>query len=58
MIGVNENGVQILRAAGYHVEYHTKALPIEVLKEKIRDVHAIGIRLVALVLLLLYYHLD
>lgn len=50
---MNENGVKILQAAGYQVEYHTKALPVDILKEKIRDVHAIGLRSAACVLLLL-----
>ncbi|KAI8926638.1 hypothetical protein BC831DRAFT_455507 [Entophlyctis helioformis] len=42
--GVNQTGIKILTNAGYQVESHTKALPEDVLKEKIKDVHAIGIR--------------
>ncbi|KND04094.1 uncharacterized protein SPPG_01536 [Spizellomyces punctatus DAOM BR117] len=42
--GVNKTGINILQNAGYQVETHAKALSPEVLKEKIRDVHAIGIR--------------
>ncbi|KAJ3269727.1 hypothetical protein HDV01_001069 [Terramyces sp. JEL0728] len=42
--GLNETGQNILRNAGYQVESHPKALDIETLKEKIKDVHAIGIR--------------
>ncbi|KAI9142285.1 hypothetical protein BKA69DRAFT_1027698 [Paraphysoderma sedebokerense] len=41
---VNQTAVKILTEAGYQVEHHTKALPEDVLKEKIRDVHAVGIR--------------
>ena len=42
--GVNETGVSILKDAGYHVEYHAKALSEDVLIEKIKNVHVIGIR--------------
>ncbi len=42
--GLNATGQNILRNAGYQVEAHPKALDIEVLKEKIKDVHAIGLR--------------
>ncbi|KAJ3415754.1 hypothetical protein HDV05_004218 [Chytridiales sp. JEL 0842] len=42
--GVNVNGVNILKKAGYEVEWHAKALSEEVLKDKIKDVHAVGIR--------------
>ena len=51
--GVNSSGINILKNAGFQVnrigiisqvEAHTKALPEAVLKEKIRDVHVIGIR--------------
>ncbi|KAI8899750.1 hypothetical protein BC833DRAFT_584501 [Globomyces pollinis-pini] len=42
--GLNATGVNILKNAGYQVECHAKALDIEILKEKIKDVHAIGIR--------------
>lgn len=41
---MNETGVKILKDAGYQVEYHAKALPEELLREKIKDVHAIGLR--------------
>ena len=34
----------MLTKEGYQVEFHAKALPEDVLKEKIADVHAIGIR--------------
>ncbi|KAJ3064481.1 hypothetical protein HK102_008189, partial [Quaeritorhiza haematococci] len=42
--GVNETGVKILKSAGFQVEWHAKALPKDILKEKIKDVHAIGLR--------------
>ncbi|KAH6585028.1 hypothetical protein BASA61_007100 [Batrachochytrium salamandrivorans] len=42
--GVNQTGIKILTNAGYQVEAHAKALPEALLKEKIKDVHAIGIR--------------
>jgi D-3-phosphoglycerate dehydrogenase len=42
--GLNDTGVSILKGAGYQVETHPKALSIDILKEKIKDVHAIGIR--------------
>jgi D-3-phosphoglycerate dehydrogenase len=42
--GLNITGQDILRNAGYQVECHPKALELAVLKEKIKDVHAIGIR--------------
>ncbi|KAF9194753.1 D-3-phosphoglycerate dehydrogenase 2, partial [Haplosporangium sp. Z 27] len=41
---VNETAVSALRAQGYQVETHAKALAEDVLIEKIRDVHCIGIR--------------
>jgi D-3-phosphoglycerate dehydrogenase len=41
---VSDTGVKILRDAGYQVEWHPKALPEEILKEKIKDVHAVGLR--------------
>ncbi|TPX34225.1 phosphoglycerate dehydrogenase [Synchytrium microbalum] len=41
---VNETAVDLLKAQGYQVEFHTKSLSPELLKEKIRDVHVIGIR--------------
>ena len=42
--GVSDTGVKILKDAGYQVEWHPKALPEEVLMEKIKEVHAVGIR--------------
>ncbi|KAJ1547861.1 hypothetical protein HK096_010252 [Nowakowskiella sp. JEL0078] len=42
--GPSQNGVKILKGAGYQVEYHTKALPKDQLIEKIKDVHVVGIR--------------
>ncbi|KAJ3021636.1 hypothetical protein HKX48_008117 [Thoreauomyces humboldtii] len=42
--GVNATGIQILKNAGYQVECHAKALDPEVLKEKIKDVHVVGLR--------------
>ncbi|KAI8848370.1 hypothetical protein BC829DRAFT_417699 [Chytridium lagenaria] len=42
--GVNLTGVNILKNAGLEVETFAKALPEDQLKEKIKDVHAIGIR--------------
>ncbi|KAL1921242.1 uncharacterized protein VTP21DRAFT_10958 [Calcarisporiella thermophila] len=41
---VNQTAVDMLKKAGYQVEHHLKALPEDVLIEKIQDVHAIGIR--------------
>ncbi|KAJ1910190.1 D-3-phosphoglycerate dehydrogenase 2 [Tieghemiomyces parasiticus] len=41
---VNQTAVEILRKAGYQVEFHTKALPEDVLIEKIKSVHIVGIR--------------
>ncbi|KAG0332044.1 D-3-phosphoglycerate dehydrogenase 2 [Podila humilis] len=41
---VNETAVSALRAQGYQVETHAKALAEDVLIEKIKDVHCIGIR--------------
>ncbi|KAF9300746.1 hypothetical protein BGZ74_007544 [Mortierella antarctica] len=41
---VNETAVSAMRAQGYQVETHAKALAEDVLIEKIRDVHCIGIR--------------
>ncbi|RKP01385.1 hypothetical protein CXG81DRAFT_29761 [Caulochytrium protostelioides] len=42
--GVAETGVELLTKAGYQVEYHVKALPVEQLIEKIAHVHVVGIR--------------
>ncbi|KAI5855874.1 hypothetical protein BZA05DRAFT_442551 [Tricharina praecox] len=41
---VNETAQDILKKQGYQVEFHKASLPEEELIEKIRDVHAIGIR--------------
>ncbi|KAG0084562.1 D-3-phosphoglycerate dehydrogenase 2 [Podila epicladia] len=41
---VNETAVAALRGQGYQVETHTKALAEDVLIEKIKDVHCVGIR--------------
>ncbi|KAF9585041.1 hypothetical protein BGW38_004141 [Lunasporangiospora selenospora] len=41
---VNETAVSALRAQGYQVETHAKALPEDELIEKIRDIHCVGIR--------------
>ncbi|KAF8925200.1 D-3-phosphoglycerate dehydrogenase 2 [Dissophora ornata] len=41
---VNETAVNTLRSQGYQVETHAKALAEDVLIEKIRDVHCVGIR--------------
>ncbi|KAI7821889.1 hypothetical protein BC939DRAFT_487224 [Gamsiella multidivaricata] len=41
---VNETAVSALREQGYQVETHAKALSEDVLVEKIRDIHCIGIR--------------
>ncbi|KAF9332776.1 hypothetical protein BG006_004361 [Podila minutissima] len=41
---VNETAVSAMRAQGYQVETHAKALAEDVLIEKIRDVHCVGIR--------------
>ncbi|KAJ3208498.1 hypothetical protein HDU82_002403 [Entophlyctis luteolus] len=42
--GVSQTGVEILKEAGHEIEYFTKALPEDQLKQKIKKVHAIGIR--------------
>jgi phosphoglycerate dehydrogenase-like enzyme len=42
--GLNQTGQQILTAQGYTLESHPKALSKQVLMEKIKGVHAIGIR--------------
>ncbi|RGB39240.1 hypothetical protein C1646_620387 [Rhizophagus diaphanus] len=41
---LNQRGISLLEKEGYQVESIKKALPEDVLIEKIRDVHAIGIR--------------
>ncbi|KAK3831472.1 MAG: hypothetical protein J3R72DRAFT_454914 [Linnemannia gamsii] len=41
---VNETAVRALRDQGYQVETHAKALAEDVLMEKIKDVHCVGIR--------------
>ncbi|KAJ2456193.1 D-3-phosphoglycerate dehydrogenase 2 [Coemansia sp. RSA 2336] len=41
---VSQKAVEMLNKAGYQVEFHTKALDKATLIEKIKDVHAIGIR--------------
>ncbi|KAI9505202.1 D-3-phosphoglycerate dehydrogenase 2 [Coemansia spiralis] len=41
---VSQKAVDILKKAGYQVEFHTKALDKATLIEKIKDVHAVGIR--------------
>ena len=55
--GLNATGQNILRNAGYQVEAHPKALGVDVLKEKIKNVHAIGIRQVDRSSLLIHYSL-
>ncbi|WP_419797862.1 MAG: phosphoglycerate dehydrogenase [Terasakiella sp.] len=43
--GVHENAVRVFENAGYsNIEFHKKALDEEVLKEKIKDAHIVGIR--------------
>ncbi|KAJ3161907.1 hypothetical protein HDU88_007138 [Geranomyces variabilis] len=42
--GVNATGITILKNAGYQIETHAKALSPEVLREKIKDVHVVGLR--------------
>ncbi|KAJ1818904.1 D-3-phosphoglycerate dehydrogenase 2, partial [Coemansia sp. RSA 2675] len=41
---VSAMAVDILKKAGYQVEFHTKALDKDALIEKIKDVHAVGLR--------------
>lgn len=41
---VNQAAVDALKREGYQVEHHAKALADDVLKEKIAEVHVIGIR--------------
>ncbi|KAA8905362.1 hypothetical protein FN846DRAFT_779063 [Sphaerosporella brunnea] len=41
---VNQTAQDILKKQGYQVEFHKSSLPEDELIEKIRDVHAIGIR--------------
>ncbi|KAJ1932947.1 D-3-phosphoglycerate dehydrogenase 2, partial [Linderina macrospora] len=40
---VSSKAVDILKKAGYQVEFHAKALDKATLIEKIKDVHAVGI---------------
>lgn len=43
--GVHQSAVDTIKAAGYtNIEYHTKSLPEDELKQKIADAHFIGIR--------------
>lgn len=42
--GISKVAIDMLTDAGYQVEHHSKALPLEVLKEKLKTVHAVGIR--------------
>lgn len=42
--GLNDTGIALLTSAGFQVECHAKALPIDTLIEKIKQVHVIGIR--------------
>lgn len=43
--GVHENAVKVFKNAGYsNIEFHKKALDEDVLKEKIKDAHVVGIR--------------
>ncbi|KAI8826355.1 hypothetical protein BJ741DRAFT_631601 [Chytriomyces cf. hyalinus JEL632] len=42
--GVSQTGVEILKDAGFEIEYFLKALPEDQLKQKIKDVHAVGLR--------------
>jgi len=43
--GVHENAVRVFENAGYsNIEFHKKALDEDVLKEKIKDAHIVGIR--------------
>ncbi|CCC70418.1 hypothetical protein NCAS_0E03480 [Naumovozyma castellii] len=41
---VNETAISIFKQQGYQVEFHKSSLPEEELIEKIKDVHAIGVR--------------
>ncbi|CAG8718522.1 16970_t:CDS:2, partial [Cetraspora pellucida] len=41
---INQAAIEILSGEGYQVEAHSKSLPEDVLIEKIREVHCIGIR--------------
>ena len=41
---VNQTAVEIFNGQGYQVEFHKSSLPEDELIEKIKDVHAIGIR--------------
>jgi len=43
--GVHENAIRVFEQAGYsNIEFHKKALDEDVLKEKIKDAHIVGIR--------------
>ncbi|KAI8606839.1 hypothetical protein BC830DRAFT_1176025 [Chytriomyces sp. MP71] len=42
--GPSQTGVAIFKENGFEVEYFAKALPEDQLKQKIRDVHAVGLR--------------
>ena len=41
---VNQTAINIFKGQGYQVEFYKSSLPEEELLEKIKDVHAIGIR--------------
>lgn len=42
--GVNKSGIELFERQGYEIETYAKALTDEEVKEKIKDVHVIGIR--------------
>jgi len=43
--GVHENAIRVFENAGYrNIEFHKKALDEDVLKDKIKDAHIVGIR--------------
>ncbi|KAI3651328.1 hypothetical protein MP228_004809 [Amoeboaphelidium protococcarum] len=41
---ISQLAVNAFKREGYQLEFHTKALPEDILKQKIADVHVIGIR--------------
>lgn len=42
--GVNKSGIELFEKEGFEIESHPKALDPEILKEKIKHVHAVGLR--------------
>jgi len=41
---IHQNAIDLFQKEGYQIDFHTGTLETEVLKEKIRNVHIVGIR--------------